>query len=122
MTQTLCSALRFQAALADLRIPIHSRGRYVIPAVITADGTRLSIQASEVHCCSPRANGRRVYEAFEVVAYDSQHAHVLDPFLDCDDTHTPATHTPATVVETLIDLHGGIDMDATFDPSNLAGF
>ena len=81
----------------------------VIPRIECADGFTFSVQASETHYCSPRANGCHEYETVEV-GFPSERVEALMPYMDDDDsdpTQTVYGGVPVSVVNAIVAEHGG---------------
>ena len=65
----------------------------VRPAIICADGTKYSVQASKSHYCAPRENGAEKYSAVEV----------WGPF-----TREPEGWVRVSLINRRIHAHGGV--------------
>lgn len=75
------------------------------------DGTRVSVQASRGHYCSPRTNDARAYSAVEVGADKPipEFAKWADPCNDMANVHTYVYDwVPAHEVLNYIESHGGV--------------
>ena len=90
--------------------------------IVLADGESVSIQANEFSYCSPRQN----FTADELATF-------INPYFSCEigfpsfkadewmeyaeqpeiPTDTVYGYVPVGVVQAVLDLHGGIDVDAT---------
>lgn len=77
----------------------------VLPRVVCADGTKLSVQASESHYCSPR-NNVGPYIEVEVWYVDSKtEVEVLEFEYS---TENPSAYVDINSVVAYIDRHGGL--------------
>jgi hypothetical protein len=76
----------------------------VIPKLVCVNGFEVSVQASEFHYCKPRSN-QGPYLSFEV-GYPSLLDELLNPYDDGDGAIFP--QVPASVVNVLINKHGGL--------------
>jgi len=75
-------------------------------ALICKDGTSLSVQASNFHCCYPRIDNAVKYEEVEVWQVTSK---VPNSWLEYGDPEdNPFSCIPVKLVEEFIDSHGGI--------------
>lgn len=99
---------------------IYLRGKEYItlqvrPAVICKDGFQISIQASESHYCTPRTNTEKEYTAVEL-GYPSEPDDIIKEYAEDSDqlTRTVYGWVPVTVVDELLEKHGGI-VDITRD-------
>ena len=80
------------------------------PALILADGTTLSIQASFTHYCCPRVSTEyRNYVEFEI-GFPNRKIPSLMPYVEDEDnpTETVYAYVPADVVQKVIDECGGV--------------
>ena len=79
------------------------------PSMECADGFTISVQASEIHYCSPRINGADQYENVELGFPNMEEPLIADYAVDPDDlTQTVYGYVPIEVVNKLIEKHGGI--------------
>lgn len=79
------------------------------PAIECVDGFTISVQASEIHYCSPRINGADRYENVELGFPNMEESLIADYAVDPDDlTQTVYGYVPIEVVNKLIEKHGGI--------------
>lgn len=85
--------------------------KHVLPNLQCADGSTLSVQASENHYCSPRTN-TGPYRSVEVYLVRITSGEIPDAWYECRDTddHDPFAYIPINLVVELIDAHGGIDI------------
>lgn len=85
--------------------------------MIMKDGFSMSVQASDTHYCHPRQNlalqDAHYYE-YEI-GFPSERVESLIDFAEQPEkpTETVYAYVPAAVVQGVIDLHGGIDVEAT---------
>ncbi|RPD50021.1 hypothetical protein DNI29_04285 [Hymenobacter sediminis] len=101
--------------------PLNSNGRLSTPAncptirpwvvapIECADGTTLSVQASNFHYCSPRED-RGPYEAVEVGFPSCEVGSDWQPYKDSSekaDTDTVFGYVPVELVRAFIEAHGG---------------
>ena len=93
------------------------------PYAVCADGFGVSIQASNCHYCEPRisqypGNDFTPYETVEL-GYPSEADEDLLPYQECPDREDPTEsvygYVPVSVVDKVIEKHGGIDIPATWD-------
>lgn len=93
---------------ALLNKPVKSIGGYlckdVLPAIKCVDGTKLSVQASEMHYSTPRKN-TGPYTNVEVWCIRAT-TDIALPF-DYDESH-PSGFVPIEAVVQFIDAHGGL--------------
>ena len=86
-----------------------SKDQVVHPHIICNDGTTLSVQASQYHCCSPRVNKKDcngLYLKVEVFFVSDE---VPDSWLEYgDNVDNPFEYIWISLVEEFIDSHGGI--------------
>ena len=84
-----------------------------VPFIECADGFTMSAQASEYHYCSPRLTAAHPYAEVEV-GYPSERCESLMPYAEDADAPTQTVYgwVPVTIVEQLIDLHGGVAVPA----------
>lgn len=97
-----------------------------LPHIHCMDGTKLSVQASEHHYCSPRVN-KGPYTEVEVGFPSAPTPETWVPFAECYDEEKQRAdiyaYIPITLVMMYIGAHGGIDYDKTFskfDPGKLS--
>lgn len=67
------------------------------------DGFSISVQASEIHFCTPR-NNKGPWTHFELFFNKGEYSDLCDSF-------DISSHTPLSVVESIIKEHGGIQPD-----------
>ena len=89
------------------------------PRVICNDGFSLSIQASNAHYSEPNENAKSDYKAFEL-GYLSQREEELNQYIEmwCNEEEYEKAvyaYVPKKVVESLLEKHGGIDRERTFN-------
>lgn len=84
------------------------------PSVVCKDGTRLSVQASEMHYATPRNNSgpyTQVEVGFPTVNPPETWAEYADGSFPSD----VYAYIPLTLVQQFIDEHGGVDIAATIN-------
>ena len=83
--------------------------RELAPRVKCADGLAFSAQVSYSHYCTPRQNDAGVYWAIEI-GYPSQRVEEFMPYAEdeLNPTNTVYGYVPVTVVDAVIEKHGGI--------------
>lgn len=79
------------------------------PKVICKDGFKISIQASEVHYCSPRTSEVVIYDEVEL-GYPSEKESLIMEYAedDGDPTKTVYGFVPVEIVDKMLEKHGGI--------------
>lgn len=86
------------------------------PFLVCKDGTKLSVQASSFHYCTPRSNSgpyTEVEMGFPSVAPTGVLlTRAEDPEHPCD---TVYPYVPIAEIEQFIADHGGLDLGATLD-------
>lgn len=84
--------------------------------IVCNDGFCVSVQASKGHYCQPRETIAKGYISFEL-GYPSDDEELLIPYAEDEErpTDTVYPYTPAEVVQNVVDKHGGIDIDKTFN-------
>ena len=82
------------------------------PALVCADGFRVSVQASESHYCQPRSNSGP-YSSIEL-GYPSESVPELMEYAEDADNPTGTVYgwVPVEVVDAVIAAHGGINAGA----------
>lgn len=100
-------------------VPIGTGSKLTIkvsmPWIICADGTTLSVQASEHMYCSPR-NNEGPYRSVEVGFPSVEPPEIWRQYAE-DPDHPTATvyaYVPIELVSFFIASHGGIDIERTF--------
>jgi hypothetical protein len=85
------------------------------PRIFCADGFNMSVQGSAYHYSDPRENAEK-YERLEV-GFPSQKENILMPHAEdpSDPTGTLYGYVPIEKIQTVIDKHGGIDVEKTFN-------
>lgn len=85
--------------------------RKMTTRLLLADGSSLSVQASEGHYCAPRCDfdDYSLYSEFEV-GFPSIHMEELAPYQDGDGDQKSSVfgYVPKEVVESLIESRGGV--------------
>ena len=84
--------------------------------VVCADGFTMSVQASENHYCSPRANGAEVIYGRVEIGYPSEREPEFDEYVedlsqdgkDIDWTGSVYGWVPSDIVALVIAKHGGM--------------
>lgn len=94
----------------------------VRPRIICKDGFSISAQASQYAYCTPRLNLENCeYEEIEL-GFPNKHEPLLDGYAeDTDYTQTVYPYTPITLVEKVIEKHGGIDEEKTYKGGEIYG-
>jgi hypothetical protein len=85
------------------------------PKIVCEDGFTMSVQGSHGHYCMPRENSS-LYYAMEI-GYPSQVETLLLEFAEDPSTPTETVYSyvPIEVIERVIESHGGIDEEMTFN-------
>ncbi len=79
------------------------------PKLFCKDGFSVSVQASSFHYCCPRVDGAERYEAVELGFPSDEDPIIMDYAEDYSDpTGTVYGFVPVSVVNELIEKHGGI--------------
>ncbi len=91
----------------------HRAKRPPIPAIVCADGLRLSVQASEYTYCKPRVTGADYYYEVEI-GYPSEAVPELLEYAEspATPTNTVYGYVPVELVDAVIAAHGGIAGEA----------
>ena len=95
---------------------IVKQNRYVFrPRIICNDGFTISVQASEGHYCHPRRT-QNWYNSVEL-GYPSIEEELITEFAENKDilTETVYGYVPCDVVDKVIEKHGGINKEKTFE-------
>lgn len=83
------------------------------PRVVCKDGFTISIQASDYHYCTPRETFRprdgKTYSSVEL-GFPSMEDDLITYYAEDDDDYTKTVYgwVPISIVEQLIEKHGGI--------------
>jgi hypothetical protein len=79
------------------------------PHAEMVDGFKVSIQASEMHYCTPRQSGLDFYSSVEL-GYPTEREEIIMPYAeDTDDpTNTVYGYVPIDIVDRMVTRHGGI--------------
>lgn len=88
---------------------------YVRPQIVCNDGFKMSVQGSYGHYCTPRISTDR-YSDMEI-GYPSEEETELLEYAE-DKTAPTATiysYVPTEIIQAVIDRHGGIDVEKTFE-------
>lgn len=96
--------------LSDTRRELPSRGLCNRPRVECYDGFSISIQASELHYCTPRTNEvGTVYETVEL-GYPSDYDDIILAFAEDEESPEDSVYpyVPVLLVDRLLKKHGGI--------------
>jgi hypothetical protein len=82
--------------------------RELTPHVECVDGFMMSVQASEIHYCTPRVNDADEYIEVEV-GFPSAREELLMPFVEDEKkpTNTVYGYVPVSIVDKVIAKHGG---------------
>lgn len=92
--------------------------------LVLHDGYNMSVQASSFHYCDPKIDSdfeeidphKWVWYKSVEVGFPSEHEILLEPYKeDLEDTFTSSVfpYVPATVVQEIIDKHGGVGENST---------
>lgn len=86
----------------------------VMPPLVCADGFSISVQASETHYCTPRQNNCDEYLTVEV-GYPSERVDALMEYAEdpSEPTRTVYGGVPVSLVNTIVDAHGGLSGGAS---------
>ena len=79
------------------------------PAVVCKDGFTVSVQGSEHHYCTPRKNGSD-FEEYELGFPEPFDSWLLEALNEASQEDVFG-YVPRSVVNTLLERHGGIDED-----------
>lgn len=81
---------------------------YLVPRIRCKDGFSVSVQASDMHYCSPRENSVFYWEV--EVGFPSEVCPALLRYAEDIDqpTDTVYGYVPIEIVEAIIDEHGGV--------------
>lgn len=84
-------------------------GNWLREPITCKDGFKMSVQASEMHYCSPRENNAEYYTTVEV-GFPSEQEETLMPYAEepVSPTETVYGWVPIQVVSAIIEKHGGI--------------
>ncbi len=99
-------------------IPYPTEGKYGVTyqrckGIKLADGTILSVQASEYHYCNPRKNSKNKtymdYDEFEI-GFPSKEIEEITSFAEDYEnlTDTVYAYVPYSIIQSVIDKRGGI--------------
>lgn len=79
------------------------------PAIRCKDGFHMSVQASHLHYCSPRLDGKQNYTAVEV-GYPSERVEELIQYAESPERPTDTVYgwVPVHIIEVIIEKHGGM--------------
>ncbi len=84
------------------------------PRLVCKDGFSMSVQASDGHYCHPRRD-EPPYTELEVGFPSEAEPHLLKHAEEQDrPTKTVYPYVPTTLIEGIIEKHGGIDIEETF--------
>ena len=83
------------------------------PKVVCADGFTMSVQASETHYCHPRQN-RGPYFDVEI-GFPSQPEPLIMEYAEDTNDYTGMVYgyVPVSIVDAVIEKHGGLSCDST---------
>lgn len=86
--------------------------RFVRNALTLGDGTKLSVQASSFHYCTPREDALSAYESYEVAIIGEKLEYDPEaPFAERADSPSEGcvyAYVPASEIVEYINQHGGI--------------
>lgn len=85
------------------------------PRIYCKDGFNMSVQGSKRHYCSPRSN-QDYYNSMEI-GYPSQEEKSILEFAEQKERPTDTFYgwVPCELIQNIIDNHGGIDINKTFN-------
>ena len=85
------------------------------PKIVCNDGYEVSVQASENHYCKPRENKAWPYSKVEL-GFPNKEDELINEYAE-DDEYTKTVYgwVPVDVVNKLIEKHGGINWEKTFE-------
>jgi hypothetical protein len=83
-------------------------GCSVVPSIICTDGTKLSVQASRVHYCSPRADEGPWTSVEVFCTVGRKGGRVAIPSFGSGGTEDPYGWVPVDKVNAYIHKHGGL--------------
>ena len=93
------------------------------PVIVCGDGFAFSVQASNVSACRPRGNNRTDYTHFEVdeLIHEIPELQPYKKVLRLTEGiyRNIYEYVPKEIVEEIIEKHGGIDVEKTFEKSEL---
>ena len=80
-----------------------------VPHLVCADGFIMSVQASEMHYCTPRVTGSPAYSEVEV-GFPSERQEELIPYAEeaRKPTETVYGYTPVGIINAIVEKHGGL--------------
>lgn len=86
---------------------------YTRPRIYCNDGFNFSVQGSDGHYCSPRKNDKE-FSAMEI-GFPSEVEELILEFAEDRDNPTETVYgwVDNTIIQQVIDKHGGIDVDKT---------
>ena len=93
-------------SLAKFIEDTNATGNPIRPRVVCEDGFEISVQASELHYCDPLENFRSFYKNLQL-GHPSEEDPIIYEFELSSEPGIYA-HVPYTIVEKLLDAHGGI--------------
>lgn len=85
------------------------------PRIFCVDGFNMSVQGSKGHYCSPRAT-ENYYHSMEI-GFPSEEEELIMTYAETpnDPTQTVYGYVPCGVIQDVINKHGGIDVEKTFN-------
>lgn len=87
------------------------------PQIYCKDGFYMSVQGSDGHYCSPRKVSD-YYLSMEIGFPSATETDLLEYAEDAEDENTPTDtvygYVPVEIIQSVIDKHGGIDLEKTF--------
>jgi len=96
------------------------------PTIKCMDGFKISVQASSYNNCSPQLSGLDMYKTFEVISSTNidDFAEYLSTYKYINKSNSNKSlieydRVPESLIETLIESHGGINKKETFSSSNI---
>lgn len=96
-------------------------GYCIRPRIVCNDGFSMSVQGSVGHYCNPRKTQDRWYKSLEI-GFPSEEEPLINQYSETenDRTNTVYLDVPCNIIQKVIDKHGGINEDVTFNRSKWA--
>ena len=91
------------------------RANHCRPAIYCKDGFKMSVQGGDGMYCSPRAEVDK-YDSMEV-GFPSERVELLMEYAEDSDKPTETVYgwVPVGIIQKVINLHGGIDVEKTLN-------
>ena len=99
-----------------------TKGGFRRPQLVMSDGTTMSVQASAYHYCQPRRDGLDSYDSYEIgypsAVLEQLREYAEEPVeVDEDLLRSVFPFVPKDVIIDILEQHGGIDLDASLQPT-----